>query len=256
MAFNAVAFISGENKLSEREKSLVNRMVDRDALFLVTGSEKKSEILSEYIQSLGTNEMNVIFLHADDSRYLLPYLAYATSRYKLVIDITFAPPYYASVVTLLAMRSGVKITYTQWDGATQVLYISNGPKTEFDEINNRIIKSLISGPKTLTELRDETGQNYKTLARRASALLHDGAISKTDAYPIKYYVTEPQALACQLSSTAYQYSLDGAGFLSAADALFTQDKVILDTTIPLFGEADFDTGNVREISKTPKDPED
>ena len=244
MVFEAVAFVSGEDKLSEREKAMADRFLGRDVLFLVMCSESKAELLRQYVEPRGQGKANIVCLHAPDSRYLLPYLARETYRGRLEIDVTFASPYYASAVTLISKKPGVRIAYTMWDGHPQVIYQALSPKTEYNDVNYRIVKRLSSGPKTLAELEKETGLNYKTLARRAASLLAEGAVSKTDEYPIRYYATDEQVLTCQLSPNPYDEIIEGRVFLNAVEALFSQDRVVLDCTMPKLvaeGEMNLDT---------------
>ena len=230
-AFDAVAFVSSEEILNEREKALVSRYADRNVLFLTVRSETKAALLKEFVRDLG-ERINIVNLHASDSRYLLPYLAGETARTRLSVDITFAPPYYASVLTLICRRPRTKICYTQGDGSCQVIYQSGLANRVKDSPMKAIIDALTTGAKTLSELEKLTGLNYKTLARRTANLLREGMISKTDEYPIRYYVTDEQALSNQLSPGAYESVAEGKMYQNAAAALFSQDSIVLDNTIP------------------------
>lgn len=228
--FQAVAFISGEEGLSEREKSMVGRLIDRELLLLVMGSKTKSEELADFVMSRGGTRANVIRMHSPDSPYLLPYLAQKVDREGLVIDITFASPYYASAATILCRRPCVTITYTMWDGTSQVLFASNPHPSVSDDVMGKMMVCLMSGSKTLEELEVLTGLNYKTLARRASYLLRDGHISKTDERPIRYYLTTNQIMSFDLSQGA-DHSAEGKLFENAAEAVMECDEIILDNTL-------------------------
>ena len=230
MPFQAVAFISSEENLSEREKSIADRLISSDVLFLVMGSGAKARLLTEYIDGKEWNKVKVIRLHDPESRYLLPYLAKTTDRKGLSVDVTFASPYYASAVTVLCRRPQVRITSTQWDGETQTIFCSNPLPRLNDEGMGAILECLSKGPRSLNDLERDTGLNYKTLARRASFLLKDGHISRTDDYPIRYYMTPEQAMSFNLSPGPYEGSAEGMLFDNAAEAIMEFDEVVLDST--------------------------
>lgn len=63
-------------------------------------------------------------------------------------------------------------------------------------------------------------------------------------YHIRYYATDEQVLTCQLSPNPYDEIIEGRVFLNAAEALFSQDRVVLDCTMPKLvaeGEMNLDT---------------
>ena len=82
--------------------------------------------------------------------------------------------------------------------------------------------------KTLNELERETGMNYKTLARRTSQLLKEGYISKTDDYPLRYYLTEEQETEYSVSCRPeMKKTTEGQVFRSAMEALLAEDNFLI-----------------------------
>jgi hypothetical protein len=124
----------------------------------------------------------------------------------------------------------VTITYTMWDGTPQILFTSNPHSSVSDDVMGQIMICLMSGSKTLEELEVLTGLNYKTLARRASHLLRDGHVSKTDERPIRYYLTTNQIMSFELSQGT-GHSAEGMLFDNAAEAVMECDEIILDNTL-------------------------
>lgn len=229
MSFNTVIFIPADETITEREKQMVQRTAGEGPLFIVMDSEKKARELSNYIESLDDGDYTIISLHNPDSRYLLPYLA-GTVCEGAVIDITFASSYYASSVTLLTFSKTAKITYTQWDGSVSVIHQSRTDPAVMDDQSKWIVCSLMSGPRTLNELEKGTGMNYKTLARRTSNLLREGYISKTDDYPLRYFLTEEQEREYSISCHPEERkTTEGKVFRSAMEALLTEDNYIIGT---------------------------
>ena len=99
-----------------------------------------------------------------------------------------------------------------------------------DDQSKWIVGSLMSGPKTLNELENETGMNYKTLARRTSNLLREGYISKTDDYPLRYYLTEEQEAEYNISCHSENENVaEGRVFRSAMEALLAENNCIIGT---------------------------
>ena len=229
MTFDAIVFIPSDESFTEREKQMVQRTVGHNPLFIVMDSESKARSLRDYVESLDANDITIISMHNPDSRYLLPYLAGVVSG-GVTIDITFASAYYASSVTLLSKSKGAKIIYTQWDGSVSVIYQPIPSMTEMDDQSKRIMNSLIAGPKALSELETELDMNYKTLARRASYLLKGGYISKTDDYPLRYYLTEEQETEHNLSCRPeVKRMMEGQVFRSAMQALLSENNIIMGT---------------------------
>ena len=229
MSFNRVVFIPADEIITEREKQMVQRAVGDGSLYIVMDSEKKAKVLSEYIESLNQGDYTIISLHNPDSRYLLPYLA-GTVCGGAVIDITFASPYYASSVTLLTMSKSAKITFTQWDGSVYIIHQNGTGSFIMDDQSKWIIGGLMSGPKTLNELEGETGMNYKTLARRTSQLLKEGHISKTEDYPLRYYLTEEQEMEHNISCLPeVKKMVEGQVFRSAMEALLAENNYVIGT---------------------------
>ena len=228
MSFDTVMFIPADGTFTEREKQMIRRS-GRDPLFIVMGSEEKARSLCDNVENSGMRDVTVISMHNPDSRYLLPYLA-GTVDDGAVIDVTFASSYYASSVTLLTRNKGVDITYTQWDGSVSVIHRHDPLPSTMDDQSRSIVDCLIPGPRTLSELEKELGMNYKTLARRASYLLRDGRISKTDDYPIRYYLTEQQEADHNLSSCSDREKVVGGRvFISAMQALLAENTVFMGT---------------------------
>ena len=229
MAFDAVAFVSSDEIFSERERAMVDSHLYRNVLFLVMGSRKKAELLADYVRKKKARTASIILLHDTDSRYILPYLAQSIDPRAAVIDITFASPYYASAVTVLCRRPWVQISYTQWDGTPHTIFLSQ-PFAIDDDATGNIMASLSYGPRTLSELEKKTGLNYKTLARRTAVLLKDGCISRTDDYPIRYYVSKEQAVRYGVTASPYDAIVQGTVFRNAAEAVREYDEFILDST--------------------------
>lgn len=229
MSFDAVVFMSGGDALTEREKQMVQRTSGHSPLFIVMDSVKKSSLLRDYIETLDGGDVTIISMHNPDSRYLLPYLAGVVSMCA-VIDVTFASSYYASSVTLLTISKRAKIVYTQWDGSASIIHQSTQDPASLDDQSRWIVDCLVSGPKSLNELEKELGMNYKTLARRASYLLRDGYISKTDDYPIRYFLTEEQETEHGISCRPEMRKvMEGQVFKAATEALLAENNVIMGT---------------------------
>lgn len=225
MSFNNVAFIPADEIISEREKRMIQRAIGKDPLFIVMGSDTKARTLCDYVGTLGSGDATVISMHNPDSRYLLPYLA-GTVKGGAAIDVTFASPYYASSVTLLAGNKGVDVVYTQWDGSVSFIH-RHGSASTMDGQSRSIVNCLIQGPKSLSEMEKELGMNYKTLARRSSYLLRDGRISKTDDFPIRYYLTEEQEMEHNISCHPDTGNIaDSRVFRSAMQALLAENCVL------------------------------
>ncbi len=177
-------------------------------------------------------DLDDVGVRRPDSRHLVSYLAGAASPFGLAVDVTFASPYYAVRVSLLARGRPVKIEYTREDGSAEVVFKSSASPLAEDATMCRIMASLGEDPRTLVELEAATGLNYKTLARRAARLLEEGLVSKTDDYPIRYYMTQKQCFDAFLTSRPYDLELEGKHFVSAAKALRDQNKIVLDSTMP------------------------
>ncbi len=225
-------FVSGDGELSEREAAAVGRHASSDVLYVVMPSEGKAELLRDFLAPRGFRRANIVCVHSPDSRYLIHYLAGATSQSGLTIDVTFASPYYAAHASLLAKGRPVKIEYTLEDGIAEVMYKSSASPLADDATMRMIMAALGKESKTLAELEAATGLNYKTLARRAAKLLDEGLISKTDDYPIRYYMTRDQCFSAFLTSKPYDLGLGGGFFESAAKALRDRDEIVLDSTMP------------------------
>ena len=232
MAFEAVVFVSGDGELSEREAAAVGRHASSDVLYVVMPSEGKAELLRDFLAPRGFRRTNIVCVRRPDSRHLVSYLAGAASPSGLAVDVTFASPYYAAHVSLLARGRSVKIEYTREDGSAEVVFKSSASPLAEDATMRRIMASLGEEPRTLAELEAATGLNYKTLARRAARLLEEGLVSKTDDYPIRYYMTQKQCFDAFLTSRPYDLELEGKHFVSAAKALRDQNKIVLDSTMP------------------------
>jgi len=196
---DAVAFLSPEQGISKAERRLIDLYSKRKLLLVICNAPDKAEAVSDYLGSNPNCTVGVVCLDCYSSA-LREFLWERMSSEGMVIDITYAPSYYASSLTALVRADGVSVFFTPSDGDREVIVSHGEDYSTLDEDDAAIVRALAAGPKEPHEVIDATGINAKTVYRRLSSLEKRGFIGRgPGGRPIIYRLDQNQRFLFTLS---------------------------------------------------------